>query len=386
MAKDSIIYVVKDKERAEGMPESDTYSIITGDGSLHTFELLSQPETQKLIEKKNAVILVFKNNSRIETLVHSKGWKLLNPSAELAEKIENKITQVAWLGELAELLPPHHITLVKKITRDTSTENASSIVQWAHGHTGEGTIHVMKEDDLNALKEKFPERESRVTKYIQGPMFTANIVVAADKILVGNISYQITGLHPFTDTLFSTIGNDWSLPHTILTETQIEEFNVIARKIGAKLQSEGWKGLFGIDVIYDQEKDHLYLIEINARQPASTTYESQLQMAAREKGVPGITTFEAHIAALTGEPITKPLVEINDGAQIVQRVTKNKKTADDPSSLATLAALVNTGYKVVSYKNTKENADLVRIQSSKGIMETHNKFNARGEEIKKLFI
>lgn len=377
MAKDSttkpVVYITKDKERAEGMPESESYSIVSGDGSLDTFELLSKPETQEMIDEKKAAILVFKNNVQIEELARSKGWKLLNPSAKLAEQVENKITQVAWLGDLAELLPPHEVAPLKNITWKTLKEY-SCVVQWAHGHTGGGTLHLTKESDLRALKEKFPDRDARVTDYIEGPMFTANIVVS-DKVLVGNISYQITGLPPFTDNPFSTIGNDWSVPHTILTEAQLDEFKTIAQKVGTKLQLSGWKGLFGIDVIHDVLKNKLFLIEINARQSASTTFESQLQMSAREKGVSGITTFEAHIAALTDTPITEPLVEINDGAQILQRVTKNKKTADDPT------ALENAGYKVLSYKNTKENADLMRIQSTKGIMETHNKFNERGKEI-----
>ncbi len=375
--KNPVVYVTKDKERADGIVENENYSIVAGDGTIDTLELLSEPQTEEAISSRNASVLVFKNNKQIEEFVHSKGWKFLNPSAELAEKIENKITQVAWLDELAELLPPHHITLVKKIVRDTSAEEATSVVQWAHSHTGEGTIHIKKESDLKTIQEKFPEREARVTTFIKGPMFTANIVVAKDKILIGNISYQITGIAPFTDTPFSTIGNDWTVPFSILTEKHLEEFNDIALQIGKKMQSEGWKGLFGIDVVYDEERDKLFLIEINARQSASTTYESQLQEKARALGVPGITVFEANLAALTDSPITEPLILINDGAQIIQRVTSSTKKVDSTK-------LEEAGYKVIKYKNIKLNSDLARIQSERGIMEAHNKFNKRGKEIEEL--
>lgn len=355
-----IIYVTKDRERAEGMAENEAYSIVAGDETIDTLELLPYV-------KKDSTILVFKNNKQIEETAEKLGLKLLNPSAELAEKVENKITQVEWLGELASLLPPHEISLVKNIT------NTSCIIQWAHSHTGEGTIHVTKESELKNLQTKFPDREARVTAFINGPMFTVNIVVAKDAVLIGNVSYQITGIPPFTDNPMSTVGNDWSVPPTILTEAHLEEFAIMAEQVGKKMQSSGWKGLFGIDVIYDLERDKLFLIEINARQPASTTYESQLQAKARELGVPGMTTFEAHIAALTGKPIT-PLVFINDGAQIIQRVTKATTEVDTKK-------LETAGYKVISYKNTKLNTDLARIQSELGIMETHNKFNKRGKEI-----
>jgi hypothetical protein len=370
--KNPVVYITKDKERADGMAESDTYSIVTGDGSLDTLGVLQNAHLPQ-----GTSVVVFKNNKQIEEAAKEMGLHLLNPSADLAEKIENKITQVSWLGDLAELLPPHHITLVKKIVRDTSHEDASSIVQWAHSHTGQGTVHIKKESDLKTIQDKFPEREARVTTFIKGPMFTANIVVAKNVILMGNISYQITGLAPFTEGPFSTIGNDWSIPFNILTEKHIEEFEMIAERIGSKLQKEGWRGLFGIDVVYDEERDKLFLIEINARQPASTSFESRLQEKARALGVPGITTFEAHLLALTGETITEPLIQINDGAQIVQRVTSTIKKVDSKN-------LEKLGYKVVKYNNSKPNSDLLRIQSDRGIMEAHNKFNKRGKEIGEL--
>ena len=39
------------------------------------------------------------------------------------------------------------------------------------------------------------------------------------------------------------------------------------------------------------------------------------------------------------------------------------------------------GYRVISYPNSKENEDLIRVQSLDGIMEGDGKFNERGKEI-----
>lgn len=367
------IYVTRDRERASSIPENEAYSIISGDSLKDTFELLSDPKVREEIKEKKANVLVFKNNIQIEKYARKNGIKLLNPSAVLAEKIENKITQVAWLGDLAKLLPPHRIDLVKNIV----WEKKPFIVQWSHSHTGDGTLLIQKEKDLEEIKNKFPNRDSRMTEFIKGPMFTVNSVVCSDKILVGNVSYQITGNLPFTENPFSTIGNDWSLTYSLLTENQVQEITKMTLLIGEKLKKDGWKGLFGLDVIYDEERDKISLIEINARQPASTTYESELQTILRSEGVPGITIFEAHLAALKNELVTGPLIEINDGAQIIQRVTSLTKKIDT-------SKLEQAGYKVIKYPNTKLNADLVRIQSLQGIMETHNKFNKRGKEIVEL--
>ncbi len=372
-AKNPVFYVTRDRERAVAMVENDAYRIISGEGSRDTFELISDPKILKQIKKESGSVLVFKNNIQIEEFLKKEGITLLNPSATLAEKVENKITQVEWLGDLQKLLPPHKIELVKNI----SWNKKPFVVQWSHSHTGDGTLLIQKESDLDEIQKKFPERQARVTEFIRGPMFTANIVISETDILLGNISYQITGTLPFTDNPFSTIGNDWSLTHSILTEAQIKEFETLTALVGSKMLADGWKGLFGIDVILDEEHDSLFLIEINARQPASTTYESQIQESFRKEGIPGITTFEAHIAALTHTPITAALVPINDGAQIIQRVTK-LITKVNPSKLE------KAGYNVIIYGNTKINSDLARIQSKEGIMETHNKFNKRGKEIVEL--
>ena len=397
----SIIYVARDIERALGKEPVGNYFIITNETSyarviqekypdnvwlikspeiLDTYELLTLPEVQKTISEHNETqILVFKNTPHIEALCKEKGWRLLNPSAALCEKVESKISQVEWLGELSSLLPPHKICTVNEI----SWNKKAFIIQWNHGHTGEGTLLVQNEADLNTLKAKFPHREGRVTDFINGPMFTANIVVTDTPILLGNISYQITGVLPFTDVVFSTVGNDWSVTHSILDEKHIQKFEKIAELIAQKMQKDGWRGLFGIDVIYDEERDEMYLIEINARQPASTTFESELQSATRSMGVPGITTFEAHLSALQHIAPTSVLVPINDGAQIIQRLTravmiKNEKDFED---LFHIQKLLAAGYKTIMYKNIKPNDDLLRIQSSQGIMLAHNKFNKRGKEI-----
>ncbi|MDR3558654.1 MAG: hypothetical protein P4L61_03915 [Candidatus Pacebacteria bacterium] len=439
--KSLIIYIARDIERALGALPSPDYRIVANDSPyarsvkekypnfilliessapLDTFDLLEKEETAAFIEKaakENAAqgipdVLVFKSTSRIEELCEKKGWKLLNPSTALAEKIENKITQAEWLGELATLLPSFVIAPAKDIKWGKKT----LVLQFAHAHTGLGTVLVNTEKELQEIQKQFPDRPVKASEFIKGPTFTVNMVTgsaqadtsfgelpsepsrrelglgnpgiarrknvsagALQSISIGNPSYQITGMPPLTDSPFATIGNDWSLPHSILNERLLGEFRDIAEKIGAKMSESGWRGLFGIDVIYDEERDQFKLIEINARQPASTTYESQLQAKFRGHGLAGATIFEAHLAALTGSPLTENQIEINDGAQIVQRVAKNSSKGN--SWTEKIAALNKAGYATIPYSNTKPNSDFLRIQSDRDLMESHGKFNKRGQEI-----
>jgi hypothetical protein len=411
-----IIYVTRDIERAIGMAPGETafgdYFIIAnmtpfaeeirkkypdhvflidpategaGNEPLDTYDLLQHVE--KIMAGKIDIgtqlnIIVFKNTSRIEEHCAKKNWNLLNPAATLAEKIENKITQAQWLG--GKYLLPHQIAKVSDISFP-----APFMLQWAHSHTGDGTIFIPTgtagEKIMSGLRNMFPDREARATHYVKGPVFTVNICVGMDQsnIQVGNISYQITGVLPFTENAWSTVGNDWSVTHSILTEEKIIRMNEIARGIGERMCTDGWRGLFGIDCVYDEERDDIHLIEINARQPASTTYESELQKNVRERSsghadANRMTLFEAHLAAMFGKK-TENIIEINDGAQIIERVTSAKINPEKIQEAA--QTLREKNYMIIEYPNTKIGTDLMRIQSLRGIMESHGKFNARGKEI-----
>lgn len=380
--KKPLIYVTRDIERALGMVPTGNYFIITNDtphgreikakhpenvllykntlesGDLDTYDLLLLPAVQNIIDTHDADIVVFQNTPRIERLAQKMHWNLLNPSALLAKKVEEKISQIEWLGKDASLLPPHRKALVK----DVFFENKKFVLQFNHSHTGQGTYIITSTADLEPLKTKFPDRECRIVDFIEGPVYTVNASVNRLAMLVGSPSYQITGLSPFTDLPFSTIGNDWS----IVDKTDTQEITRIARIVGSRLKKDSWRGLFGIDVIKDSVSGKLYLLEINARQAASVVFESTLQNKN--------TIFEAHIGALLKKWTPLSISHITHGAQIVQRVTNTPRSVNTEK-------LREKGFTVMTYENALHNKELFRIQSRVGIMENHNTFNQKGKTI-----
>ncbi len=380
LKKQPVVYVTRDIERALGLPpKTKNYFIVTNNTPfgkqiaktrpgvlliknktlLDTRELLTHPLTIKFIKKiKNPHIVVFKNTSAIEQACQENNWPLLNPPAELASKIEEKITQVEWLGKLAKYLPPHQILPCKKI----KFTGEKFILQFNRAHTGSGTILIESKKQLQEIQKQFPDRPTRVTQYIEGPMLTSNNVEWDKTTFIGNISYQITGLWPFTERPFATIGNDWGLPYDLLTETLYNKYCALAGAIGKKMAAAGWKGLFGIDVVFDQKNRKFYLIEINARQPASTTYESQLQMLQKNKSAH--TIFEAHLSSLLGLKNTRnTLIDLWTGGQIVYKVTSLYPLLKKQQK-AIIKSAHEANHTVIPYVNTELETDFLRIQSA----------------------
>ena len=206
--KKPLVYVTRDIERALGMEPVGNYFIVSnktpfGESvqkkhpdnvwlidttiAIDTYDLLLVPEVQDMITKYSADIVVFQNTPRIERLALEKGWNLINPKAELAKQVEEKISQVQWLQDDANLLPPHKITVLK----DVQFEGKKFVLQFNHSHTGEGTYIIDDAKKLAELQTQFPDRECRVVDFISGPVFTVNAIVG-DEIFVGNPSYQIT--------------------------------------------------------------------------------------------------------------------------------------------------------------------------------------------------
>ena len=387
----SIIYITRDIERALGMSlDNPSYFIVSNfsqigkelqqkypnnilliksEKLLDTHELLTHETVISFVQtKEQPNILVFKPTQTIERICFEHSWILLNPSAKLSETIENKISQVEWLGELSKYLPPHSIVILEKI----KWKNTPFILQFNRAHTGEGTFFIQTKKQLEKLQQKFPKRPTRITDYIESATFTSNIIVTKDNIHTGNINYQITGLYPFTDKPFATIGNDWGIVSKLLNQSQIETYNKIANEIGKQMQKSGWKGLFGIDVLIDQKTEKLYLLEINARQPASTTCESQFQQKYKQKN--SVTTFEGHLFALLEYSKPFSIIPLHSGSQIVQRITEKIKTYKPPTYYK------KPNFDIQLYTNTKQGKDLIRLQFEKeSVIKKHNILSESGE-------
>ena len=416
LKKQPVVYITRDLERALGLPlTTKNYFIITNATPfgkqlakshrnillitskelLDTRELLANSKTKQFLSKlKRPAIVVFKNTVAIERYCQEQGWQLLNPSATLASQVEEKISQVEWLGGLTKFLPRHQVEVCKNVKgflrsrelgRNDSKLTTPFIIQFNRAHTGSGTILITSKKQLAELQRTFPDRPVRVSEYISGPLFTNNNSVWGKRVLVGNINYQITGLPPFTERPFATIGNDWALPTKLLSSKQINEFKQMATAIGKKLSKDGWKGLFGVDVVLDEISGKLYLIEINARQPASTTYESELQrkeQGTKNKQKYQVSSFEANLAALLGLPYDKEeLVQIRDGAQGVQKLTKEQGARSKEQVKKIINTLRKNNFTVIPYQNSELESDQLRIQSKQGLIEKHLIFNKHGKFI-----
>lgn len=308
----NIFYITNDPERAIGLEKVlDNFHIVCIDNNdivtellkrgMNVFSLenslsqknvifrnsnrlLENPETQKYIKensKNRNFLITFKISPAFEKSAQDLGYKILNTSSQLNRKFENKISQFHFLQEIGVSLPK---SFVCKLNNSTFIEMSKElgnpfVIQFDRGHTGSGTIFLKSEDQFNELVRLFPNREVKFSEYIKGQAWTLNAVTTRLGVFYGGLSYQITGVKSLTDAEGATVGNDWTKTQKLTTD-EIAQIKKMTEAVGKALYNQGFQGLFGLDIIFSNHK--AYLIEINARQPASTSMHTKLMLENNE--------------------------------------------------------------------------------------------------------
>lgn len=205
---------------------------------------------------------------------------MLNNSAELTRSLENKIKQYQLLVDagFTKNLPETTLDTLENVNLE-EIRSKGLVVQLPFGHTGSST-YLPEQDSMSALeelKQNFPKRQCKLSKRIEGHPFTINACCYQDKVFVGGLSYQYTGIDSLTPMKSATVGNDWVLPSVLLSKLQIQEIYNLTVRIGNFLKTQAYKGMFGVDLLVSQSGE-IYIIEINPRQTASVPMYTKLQL------------------------------------------------------------------------------------------------------------
>lgn len=245
-----------------------------------SYKLIKSEEFKKYFQHHHKAfnyIQTFKISPSFEKQVEEIGAELVNTPAFLNRQFENKLPQFEFLQKIGVNIPESEILNVSGLDFKQLSEKYQNpfVIQFNRGHTGESTFFIKSEEDLQKIKRVFPEREVKVSEFIGGIAYTVNAAVYNNQTFVGGLSYQITGIKSLTPNPGGTVGNDFSLRTGFEQQTQ-QKIIATTTKIGDKMAKSDYKGLFGLDFIVKEGIP--YVIEINARQPASIPFFTKIQL------------------------------------------------------------------------------------------------------------
>lgn len=229
-------------------------------------------------EETKPNIIVFKVSLQIEKTCERLGYNLLNTTSALNKRFELKISQYNNLKTLQSFFPKTIISTLNDTSYSKLKDKLGEkmVIQYNRGHTGNNTVFIENDKDYAKERKKYRNRLARVAEFVQGDVYTLNACITRFGMVYGGISYQITGIEELTSKKGGTIGNDWKYPEK-MSNKNLKKIQEILKKIEKEMLSSGYKGMLGVDFIITP-KQRIYLIEINARQPASTPMHTKLML------------------------------------------------------------------------------------------------------------
>lgn len=302
------------KERAFALSSNDLQSD-------STLELVKNQKVVEWVKQKSGgkfYAQLFQFNQPAIKALESYGGTVLNNPAELNRKFEAKISQF-------QIFKDNNIPMSKSIVANISETSWQSltlelgnsfVIQEDRAHTGSGTYFVSSEIEFTEVQKKLNGNNVRIAKFIDAHSYTVNGCVTKKGIFVAGLQYQITGIAQLTPGKGSTIGNDWTHGFRSLSENARKQIFEITKKLGEIMQKDGYKGLFGVDLLVSGEE--IFVIEVNARQTANISLQTKLEIQQNQIPLSLINLAEWLDIDLEGIEPSSQLVELQ-GSQIFLR-------------------------------------------------------------------
>jgi predicted ATP-grasp superfamily ATP-dependent carboligase len=254
----------------------------------NAMEILSLQSVQKYLKEKNIRdLLVYKSTIGVETLADEMGWNIIGNRTEVKDKFENKAYFRKALVEAGispipgDIYSPHEITydLVLKLQSEYYGNEAKPLVFQIAEMTaggGTGTAFISNRQEFDAFMEKLtiklsekrknPIENITIAKFIEGESCSIAACVTKKGTITARIQTQIQDIPEVRllgegSGLFC--GHDWS--YKDYAEDLQSQAQEIARKFGDFIGKQGYKGIFGLDLMVNESEGIVYPVECNPR-------------------------------------------------------------------------------------------------------------------------
>ena len=230
---------------------------------------------------KRANIVTFKPSPKISKICDENNFRYLGNDWKLNRKFENKIE---FIDITQNLKIPNAKSKVIKLQKNSKNilnmlEKSQLVFQLPRGFSGNSTFLIKSKKDLQGIIEKYEDREFKVSNYLKGDTYTINACAGEFGIAVGQPIFQITGLTDYNKNQLGTSGNDYSYGE-MLGDIEKKKIFEYTKKIGEHVAQLGYRGIFGLDFVINE--NDVDLIEINPRFVGSISLFTKLQLQKEE--------------------------------------------------------------------------------------------------------
>lgn len=273
--------------------------------------IVSTDLAKKFLDEQNTpfVFQIYKSVGKFEKVCEENGWKFIGNKREIRDQYEDKrvfkeiIRKLGLEAIPGENIPIRELTEEKVEFYQKTLGQKKLVLQIAEATWGggSGTFYIEDKRDVTRFHERVKEirkalaskkkkmKTVNVAPFIEG--ISCSIPACATKhgVFTGSIQTQIVDIPevgaklPTRSGVF--VGHDWAFRD--FGEEAQKQATHIGRIFGDYLYKNGYRGLFGLDLIVDT-KGKVWPVECNPRETDAFPLICMLQM---EKGTPPMQVF-----------------------------------------------------------------------------------------------
>ena len=242
--------------------------------------LLSDPKVIDYILQKSKktnlipAIIPFKPSAKIDFICQKYNWLSISNSGQINRFLEDKI-------KFAKLCQKYKLPTISFSLDSFSQSNflkyqkkygSKLVIQTHFGWAGNSTFSA---DSWDKIKDKIsPDVTVKYSPFIKSSYSLLNNCCQTKFGLIQSpLALQYTGISPYTQNPFSTVGRQWPSQAPKKITNKIKK---ITQKFSKILQEINYKGFFGLDFLIDKNK--VFLLECNPRLTASFGFYTQLEL------------------------------------------------------------------------------------------------------------
>jgi hypothetical protein len=274
-------FLVVDPQLDISLPQLKNFYSISNPNLLikNSGYLLSSPKTIEYINQISSnsghqvAIIPFKPSAKIDLICKKNKWINISNPAPLNRFFEDKIkfyqlcleNNLPVIDSLIGSVNPHFLSQAEK------KFGLPLVLQTHFGWAGNSTHLVSNIKTIFQIVAK--NTIAKISPFLTGYSLLNNCCLTKDGLIQSPPALQYTGLKPFTNNPFATVGRQWpcQAPPKIISQVK-----TITNDFAKILSKYHFYGFFGLDFFVYQQR--VYLLECNPRLTASFAFYTDIEL------------------------------------------------------------------------------------------------------------
>jgi predicted ATP-grasp superfamily ATP-dependent carboligase len=215
-------------------------------------------------------IMPFKPSAKINFLAKKHNLKIIANDFKLNRRLEDKIEFYKICKKYKLPTINSSIDKFNQKNFEKYSQGKKIVIQSHFGWAGNSTF---SSNNFENIKDKIlPNTIVKFSPLLQGYSLTNNCCLTRFGLIQSPPALQYTGLKPYTDNPFTTVGRQWP---AFISPKISKKIKQITNKFSKIIKKMNYKGYFGLDFFVTDNK--VYLLECNPRLTASFAFYHQLE-------------------------------------------------------------------------------------------------------------